>query len=266
METDEKIRLLMEQALSDREGDGSLADLAAGWRTRVPLDPINIRSFADRGYGPTQLFRILLTNACSFSCDYCPMRAGRAIPRHALSPVSLADAFLTAYRRGWVSGLFVTTGIPKSPRWAMDRLIELVEILRFRRSYSGYLHAKAVSGAEPEQIDRLTELCDRVSYNLEAACQAILERGSGEELRRRPFAALPGPGPGARARPPSREGRPAPGGRRELGRHDRAVRRRDRQRDGSQLSLDDARAVARAAPSPSPLCRVPSDRGHAARR
>jgi hypothetical protein len=95
METDEKIQLLMSQALSDREGDGPLRDLAVGWRARVPLDPINIRSLADRGYGPTRLFRILLTNACSFSCDYCPMRAGRAIPRHALAPSSLADAFLT---------------------------------------------------------------------------------------------------------------------------------------------------------------------------
>jgi predicted DNA-binding helix-hairpin-helix protein len=181
VETDEKIRLLMSQALSDREGDGPLRDLAEGWRTRVPLDPLNIRSFADRGYGPTRLFRILLTNACSFSCDYCPMRAGRAIPRHALAPSLLADAFLTAYRRGWVSGLFVTTGIPKSPRWAMDRLIELVEILRLRRRYAGYLHVKAVSGAQVEQIDRLTELCDRVSYNLEAACQATLDRVAPEK-------------------------------------------------------------------------------------
>jgi len=171
----------MSQALSDREGDGPLADLAAGSRARVPLDPINIRSFADRGYGPTRLFRILLTNACSFSCDYCPMRAGREIPRHALAPSSLAEAFLTAYRRGWVSGLFVTTGIPKNPRWAMDRLIELVELLRLRRGYAGYLHVKAVSGAEPEQIDRVTELCDRVSYNLEAACQATLDRVAPEK-------------------------------------------------------------------------------------
>jgi predicted DNA-binding helix-hairpin-helix protein len=197
METEEKIRLLMGQALSDREGEGldrPLRDLAAGFRARQPLDPINIRSLrvrgtarspaspdADRGYGPTRLFRILLTNACSFSCDYCPMRAGRSIPRHALSPESLADVFLTAWRRGWVSGLFVTTGIPKSPRWAMDRLIELVEILRLRRGYAGYLHAKAVSGAEPEQIDRLTDLCDRVSYNLEAACQATLDRVAPEK-------------------------------------------------------------------------------------
>jgi predicted DNA-binding helix-hairpin-helix protein len=181
VETEEKIRLLMEQALSDREGDGPLRDLAAGGRTREPLDPINIRALPDRGHGPTRLFRILLTNACSFSCDYCPMRASREIPRHALAPQSLADAFLTAYRRGWVSGLFVTTGIPRNPRWAMDRLIELVEILRLRRGYAGYLHVKAVSGAEPEQVDRLVELCDRVSYNLEAACQATLDRVAREK-------------------------------------------------------------------------------------
>ena len=175
METDEKIRLLTSQALTDREGSGPLADLAAGRRTRVPLDPINIRPLPDRGFGRTRLFRILLTNACAFSCDYCPMRAGREIPRHSLGPDALAQIFLTAHRRGWVSGLFVTTGIPKNPRYAMDRLIDLVEILRLRQSYAGYLHAKAVSGAEPAQIDRLAELCDRVSYNLEAACQATLD-------------------------------------------------------------------------------------------
>jgi len=175
VETDEKIRLLTSQALTDREGSGPLADLAAGRRTRVPLDPINIRSLPDRGFGRTRLFRILLTNACAFSCDYCPMRAGREIPRHSLGPDALAQVFLTAYRRGWVSGLFVTTGIPKNPRFAMDRLIDLVEILRLRQGYAGYLHAKAVSGAEPAQIDRLAELCDRVSYNLEAACQATLD-------------------------------------------------------------------------------------------
>ena len=181
METEEKIRLLMSQAVSDREGIGPLADLASGLRAREPLDPINIRSLADRGFGKTRLFRILLTNVCAFSCDYCPMRAGREIPRHALAPSRLADVFLTAHGRGWVSGLFVTTGIPRNPRFAMDRLIELVEILRLRRRYAGYLHAKAVAGAEPEQIDRLADLCDRVSYNLEAACQATLDRVAPEK-------------------------------------------------------------------------------------
>ena len=175
LDTQQKIRLLMEQALEDQEGNGSLRDLASGWRAREPLDPINIRALSDRGYGPTRLFRILLTNACSFDCDYCPMRAGRDLPRHALSPVVLADAFLTAYRKGWASGLFLTSGIPKTPRWAMDRMLELVETLRFRRGYAGYLHAKAVSGAEPSQVERLALLCDRVSYNLEVVCQRTLD-------------------------------------------------------------------------------------------
>jgi predicted DNA-binding helix-hairpin-helix protein len=57
----------------------------------------------------------------------------------------------------------------------MDRMIDLVETLRFRRGYAGYLHAKAVSGAEPDQVERLALLCDRVSYNLEAVCQATLD-------------------------------------------------------------------------------------------
>jgi predicted DNA-binding helix-hairpin-helix protein len=181
MDTDEQVRVLMSQALSDQEGNGSLRALASGERTRQPLDPINIRPLADRGFGAGRLFRILLTNACAFSCDYCPMRAGRDLPRHALAPAALASIFLTAFRKGWVSGLFVTTGIPKNPRWAMDRLLELIEILRLRERYGGYLHAKAVSGAEPEQVERLALLCDRVSYNLESACQATLDRVAPEK-------------------------------------------------------------------------------------
>ncbi len=181
MDTDARIQALMGQALVDQEGNGSLRSLVSGERARTALDPINIRALPNRGFGATQLFRILLTNACAFSCDYCPMRAARDLPRHALEPARLAEIFLTAFRSGWVSGLFVTTGIPKSPLWAMDRLLELVETLRFRHRYSGYLHAKAVSGAEPAQVERLALLCDRVSYNLEAACQSTLDRVAPEK-------------------------------------------------------------------------------------
>jgi predicted DNA-binding helix-hairpin-helix protein len=195
MDLDRKIRFLMEQALTDREGNGSLrpseppsrgprvppSTPALGWRAREPLDPINIRALSDRGFGRMRIFRILLSNACAFNCDYCPMRADRRLPRHALPPSTLAEAFLTAYRKGWVSGLFVTSGIPRNARFAMDRMIELAEILRFRHRYAGYLHAKAVSGAEPEQVERLALLCDRISYNLEAACQATLDRTAPEK-------------------------------------------------------------------------------------
>ncbi|HKD12504.1 MAG TPA: radical SAM protein [Thermoanaerobaculia bacterium] len=181
LSTEEKIRILIAQADRDAEGQGGPGVGASRFRARQPLDPFNIRNLSDRGFGATRIFRILLTNACAFDCAYCPMRAGRDLPRHALSPALLADAFLTAYQKRWADGLFVTSGIPKNPRWAMDRMIELVEILRFQHHYAGYLHAKAVSGAEPEQVERLALLCDRISYNLEVVCQATLERVAPEK-------------------------------------------------------------------------------------
>ena len=137
--------------------------------------PINIRDLIVPGIGNRRIFRILLTNACRFSCDYCPMRAERDLPRHALEPASLARLFMTAFRRGWCDGLFVTSGIPRDPVFAMERMLQLVETLRFAHGYRGYLHAKALAGAEPGQIERLVRLVDRVSYNLEAPCQRALD-------------------------------------------------------------------------------------------
>jgi len=183
MASDETVHALLSQASGDKDGDGAAGHSSHGYslRARHPLDPFNIRVLGDRGFGRTRLFRILMTNACAYSCSYCPMRAGRDLPRHALAPADLARAFLSAFRRGLVTGLFVTSGIPKNARFAMDRMIELVETLRFTHRYAGYLHAKAVSGAEPEQVERLALLCDRVSYNLEAACQATLDRAAPEK-------------------------------------------------------------------------------------
>jgi predicted DNA-binding helix-hairpin-helix protein len=181
------LRALTDQATDDRVTEDAAAAGASpsargyGWRARHPLDPVNLRNLPDRGFGKSTLFRILLTNACAFSCSYCPMRAGRELERHALEPAELASYFVTAWKRGWVQGLFLTTGIPKNPRFAMDRLIELVEIVRFRHRYPGYIHAKAVSGAEDAQIERLALLCERVSFNLEAACQATLDRVAPEK-------------------------------------------------------------------------------------
>ena len=166
LSTDEKVAILMRQASDDREGDRFAS--AGG------LNPFNIRTLF-HGSGPTRIFRILLSNACAFSCSYCPMRAGNDVPRHALAPEKLASIFMEAYRRGWASGLFVTSGIPKNPTWAMDRMIALVERLRFDLRYEGYLHAKAVAGCEPAQVERLALLVDRLSYNLESTCQKTLD-------------------------------------------------------------------------------------------
>ena len=180
VEIEEQVRALMAEARDDREAAGEGAGRRGSRETsatapRSALEAINIRDLIVPGIGNRRIFRILLTNACRYSCDYCPMRAERDLPRHALEPASLARLFMTAFRRGWCDGLFVTSGIPRDPVFAMERMLQLVEILRLTHGYRGYLHAKALAGSEPGQIERLVRLVDRVSYNLEAPCQRALD-------------------------------------------------------------------------------------------
>jgi predicted DNA-binding helix-hairpin-helix protein len=102
------------------------------------------------------------------------MRRDRDMPRTLLKPEELVRIFLGAYRRGWCSGLFITTGIPGRPVKVMDDLIEVLELLRERHRFTGYIHVKMVAGAEEAQVARLTSLASRVSLNLEAPCGASL--------------------------------------------------------------------------------------------
>ena len=127
------------------------------------------------------LLRILMTNACSFNCHYCPMRRDREMPRTLLKPEELVRIFLAARARGWVEGLFVTTGIPGRPVKVMDDLITVLELLRDRHRFAGYIHVKIVPGAEQAQVERITALATRVSVNLEAPCGDHLRRIAPEK-------------------------------------------------------------------------------------
>ncbi len=145
------------------------------------LRPINIRGIRFRRGGGMALLRVLMTNACSFNCHYCPMRRDRNLPRTLLRPEELVRVFLEAHRRGWCRGLFVTTGIPGRPVKVMDDLIRALELLRLKHGFRGYVHVKMVPGGEPAQIARLTALASRVSVNLETPCGASLLRIAPEK-------------------------------------------------------------------------------------
>jgi predicted DNA-binding helix-hairpin-helix protein len=119
---------------------------------------------------PKTLLRILMTNACSFNCHYCPMRRDRDMPRTLLKPEELVRIFLSAHRRGWAEGLFLTTGIPGRPVKVMDDLIRVLELLREKHFFRGYIHVKMIPGADAAQVARITQLASRVSLNLEAPC------------------------------------------------------------------------------------------------
>jgi len=184
MDLDAKLALLMSLAATDHEGYGG-QDPSMPLPPRLrnatavgALRPLNLRTV--RSSGPngrkTTLLRILMTNACSFNCHYCPMRRDREMPRTLLKPEELVRIFLAARRRGWCEGLFITTGIPGRPMKVMDDLIRVLELLRERHRFTGYIHVKIVPGAEHSQVERITALASRVSLNLEAACGESLTR------------------------------------------------------------------------------------------
>jgi predicted DNA-binding helix-hairpin-helix protein len=168
---EQKIQALMSLATEDREG---LPPRLRNAEAAGALRPVNIRTLAPLPGMRIRLLRILMTNACSYNCHYCPMRRDREMPRSLLKPEELVRIFLGARARGWCDGLFITTGIPGRPVKVVNDLIQVLELLRERHWFTGYIHVKLVAGAEPAQIERLTALANRVSLNLETPCGASL--------------------------------------------------------------------------------------------
>lgn len=193
LELSEKLEILMSLATEDREGPPE-ANRALPPRLRHAGDagalrPLNIRVLSGAGR-PMRLLRILMTNACALNCHYCPMRRDRAMRRTLLKPEELVRIFLGALRRDWCEGLFITTGIPARPEKVTDDLITVLELLRIKHRFAGYIHVKLVPGAEEAQIQRITALATRVSVNLEAACGETLERVAPEKQLARTLVTL----------------------------------------------------------------------------
>jgi predicted DNA-binding helix-hairpin-helix protein len=189
LDLDAKIELLMTLAGDDREANPALSPALKALPPRLrnatgvrALRPLNLRSVRmGPGGKRTTLLRILMTNACSFNCHYCPMRRDRNLPRALLKPDEVVKVFLAARDRGWCDGLFITTGIPGRPTKVMDDLIQVLELLRHKHRFDGYIHVKILPGAEPAQVERMTLLATRVSINLEAPCGDTLTQIAPEK-------------------------------------------------------------------------------------
>lgn len=173
-----KLEVLMSLATEDREG---LPPRLRNHGKAGSLRPLNIRTLAPLPGTRMRLLRILMTNACSYNCHYCPMRRDRELPRTLLKPAELVKIFLGAVERGWCEGLFITTGIPGRPSAVVSELIEVLELLRIRHRFAGYIHVKLVVGADEAQIERVTALANRVSLNLETPCGASLTQIAPEK-------------------------------------------------------------------------------------
>lgn len=122
------------------------------------------------------LFRVLQSNSCEWDCPYCPLRRSNDVERATLDPEELARLFMARFDAGAVDGLFLSSAVAGGLRPAMGRMLDTVELLRARYSYTGYVHLKLMPGTRPDEIERATMLADRVSINLEAP--------NGERLKR----------------------------------------------------------------------------------
>jgi predicted DNA-binding helix-hairpin-helix protein len=174
MDRYEKLAVLSEAATGDREHG-----LPSG--TGKPDPAVGIRKVQLPGGGTTNIMRIMQTNACSLSCGYCPFHAGAKLKRVALAPEEVASTFMEANRKGLARGLFLTSGIPGKPTRMMDRMLAAVEILRRKEDFPGYVHLKVLPGAEPAQIERATQLANRISINLEGPGDGHVRRLAKEK-------------------------------------------------------------------------------------
>ena len=113
------------------------------------------------------LLKVLFTNVCVFDCAYCASRCSNDVPRASFRPRELADLTMEFYRRNYIEGLFLSSGVLKSPDYTTERIIECLRILREEYGFRGYIHAKAVPGTTSDLLAALGLLADRISVNME---------------------------------------------------------------------------------------------------
>jgi putative DNA modification/repair radical SAM protein len=122
------------------------------------------------------LLKLLLTNHCIFDCHYCINRKSSNVRRARFTPQEVVDLTLSFYRRNYIEGLFLSSGIIKSSNHTMEQLIEVARILREEHQFRGYIHLKTIPEADPELVAQAGLWADRVSINVELPTDAGLAR------------------------------------------------------------------------------------------
>ena len=121
------------------------------------------------------LLKVLLTNDCCYNCKYCVNRCTNDTPRATFTPEELAELTIGFYRRNYVEGLFLSSGVLRSPDYTTELIIRALSLLRREYRFNGYIHAKAIPGTSPELIEQLGLLADRMSVNIELPSEAGLK-------------------------------------------------------------------------------------------
>ena len=138
------------------------------------------------------LLKILLTNACIFDCHYCINRKSSNVRRARFTVAEAVELTLSFYRRNYIEGLFLSSGIIRSPDYTMERIVEVARCLREDHEFRGYIHLKTIPDADPELVRRAGLHADRVSINVELPTRAGLARLAPEKDEQRIEGAMAG--------------------------------------------------------------------------
>ncbi|MCL2256194.1 MAG: putative DNA modification/repair radical SAM protein [Firmicutes bacterium] len=120
------------------------------------------------------LLKVLMSNSCVFDCVYCKNRSSNDIPRATFTPKELADLTINFYKRNYIEGLFLSSGVVGSPNNTTELMIATIRILREEHRFYGYIHAKAIPGTDNELVNELGLLVDRMSVNIELPSSSSL--------------------------------------------------------------------------------------------
>lgn len=113
------------------------------------------------------LLKVLYSNACVYDCAYCVNRITNDIPRAAFTPEELSELTIQFYRRNYIEGLFLSSAVLKSPDYTMELMLRALKLLRLKYRFNGYIHLKAIPGADQKLIDEAGLYADRMSINIE---------------------------------------------------------------------------------------------------
>ncbi|MCL2054477.1 MAG: putative DNA modification/repair radical SAM protein [Oscillospiraceae bacterium] len=161
---------------SDNSGAGIGSTLQAGC----------CHAFAADGRCVT-LLKVLMTNHCIYDCKYCINRKSNDVKRASFTPFELADLTIQFYRRNYIEGLFLSSGVLKSPDYTMERMVTTLEIIRYTHNFHGYIHAKTIPGASEGLIRQLGYLADRISVNVELPSEESLNALAPNKSRKAIF-------------------------------------------------------------------------------
>ena len=113
------------------------------------------------------LLKVMLTNFCIYDCAYCINRRSNDLPRATLTVSELVDLTMEFYRRNYIEGLFLSSGVVRNPDYTMERLVRVAKDLRTVHRFNGYIHLKSIPGASRELVNEAGLYADRLSVNIE---------------------------------------------------------------------------------------------------